>query len=353
MKILIYGANGYTGKLIVDKAIKQNLNFVISGRNESKITEIANDKKIPFFIASHKSFLQNPKLLDNFDIFLNCAGPFSKTAKPIMQACIKSKTHYLDITGEIEVFQLGKLFNSEAQSSNIIICPGVGFDVIPTDCLAAALNEKLPNADELILGFESTTKKMSPGTMSTSIESLGKGGKICKNGNVINVPLAFNSQQLDFGNGLKTMVTIPWGDVVTAGYSTGIKNISVFIPMSEEQINRLKLLSKFSWLLKTQFLQNFMKNKVKKNIKGPSFEEREKGKTFVWGQIHKGHEIFEGKITTKNGYDVTVDGSLAIIQHINNNKINGGYYTPSQLCGFDLIEKLSGSSKIKINKLNK
>ena len=353
MKILIYGANGYTGKLIIKKAILQSLNIVISGRNKKEISKLADKNNLNYFTSTPKELQKNFQLLEKFDLLLNCAGPFSKTAKPIIKACLSSKTHYLDITGEIDIFRLGKSFDNKAKDSNIIICPGVGFDVIPTDCLAAALSKKLPDADELILGFESTAKKISPGTMATSIESLGYGGKIRKNGKITSVPLAYKTKKIDFGNGIKTMVTIPWGDVATSYYSTNIENISVYIPMHEKQIKKIKMVWKLSWLLKSKFVQNFMKKKVKMKIKGPNFDERKSSKMFVWGQIIKGKEILEGKFITENGYNVTVNGSLAVINFISNNKLKGGYYTPSQLCGKELIEQLPGSTKIDINKVNK
>ena len=329
MRILIYGANGYTGKLIVEKAVKQNLNFVISGRNENKITDLAKKFNVEYFISSIEEIDQKPDSLKDFDILINCAGPFSKTVKPILNACLKSHTHYLDITGEIEVFRYCKSMHQKAQKSDIIICPGVGFDVIPTDCLAMALYEVLPNADEILLGFESTARNVSPGTMATSIEGLGNGGKIRKDGKIKKVPLAYKSAKLDFGNGSKNMVTIPWGDVATTFYSTKIPNISVYIPMKKEQIKKMKWLNLFSFLLRSKLIINKLKQRALAKTKGPSTNERVESKMYVWGRIKKENQVYEGKLITKNGYEVTADGSLEVVNYILNNEINPGYYTPS------------------------
>ncbi len=351
MKILIYGANGYTGKLIVDKAINFDYDITIAGRSVKSIYEMGKEYNLPYLSFSPIEIESNPKILKEFDIMLNCAGPFSQTAKPIIDACLKSNTHYLDITGEIDIFRLGKSYHQKAIDSNVIICPGVGFDVIPTDCLASRLNESLPNADELILGFESTAGKISPGTMATSIESLGYGGRIRKNGEILKVPLVYKSHKFDFGNGSKTMVTIPWGDVATAGYSTRIPNISVYIPMHPKQVQLLKRINWFPWLLRIKLIQNMLKKKVKKKINGPSIKERNNSTTYVWGQIIKGNKVLEAQLVTSNGYDLTVDGSLAVIDYIIQNEIKSGYFTPSQLCGNDLIEKLPKSSKIIIKEV--
>jgi len=353
MKILIYGANGYTGKLIVEKAVNSDYDITIAGRGIKSISKMGRQYNLSYLSFTLNEIKSNPKILKEFDIMLNCAGPFSQTAKPIIDACLKSHTHYLDITGEIDIFRLGKSYHQKAIDSKVVICPGVGFDVIPTDCLASRLNEFMPNADELILGFESTAGKISPGTMATSIESLGYGGRIRKNGKILKVPLVYKSQKYDFGNGEKTMVTIPWGDVATAGYSTNIPNISVYIPMHPKQVQQLKRINWFPWLLRLEIIQNFLKKKVKKKIKGPSIKERNNSKTYVWGQIIKGNKVLEGQLVTSNGYDLTVDGSLAVIDYIYKykNDIKGGYFTPSQLCGNDLIEQLPKSSKIIIKEV--
>jgi short subunit dehydrogenase-like uncharacterized protein len=351
MKIIIYGANGYTGKLIVEKAINSEFDITIAGRSEKKISTMGKEYNLSYLTFTPNELESNPQILEDFEIMLNCAGPFSQTSKPIINACLETNTHYLDITGEIDIFRLGKSYHQKAIDSKIIICPGVGFDVIPTDCLASKLNESLSNADELILGFESTAGKISPGTMATSIESLGNGGRIRKNGEVIKVPLVYKSQRFDFGNGEKTMITIPWGDVATAGYSTNIPNISVYIPMHPKQVKQLKRINWFPWLLRLEFVQNLLKKKVKKTIKGPSVNDRDNSKTYVWGQIKKGNKVLEGRIVTSNGYELTVDGSLAVIDYIHQNKNKCGYFTPSQLCGNNLIELLPKSSKIKIKEV--
>ena len=184
--------------------------------------------------------------------------------------------------------------------------------------------------------------------MLTSMESLGEGGKIRKNGIITKVPHVYKTKNIDFGNGVKMMVTIPWGDVATSGYTTGIPNISVYIPMQEKQMKQLKIINFIPWFVKMKFIQNYLKQNIIKNFKGTSDEERKDSKSFIWGEISKNGKLIEGRLETKNGYDVTADGSIEVIKYIEKNEINGGYYTPSQLCGSDLIERLPGSSKINI-----
>jgi short subunit dehydrogenase-like uncharacterized protein len=181
MDWMIYGANGYTGELIAREAKKRGANPVLAGRDATKIAKLATDLSLPSKVFSLDKPPDIAAALDGAGLLLNCAGPFSKTANPLMRACLMAKTHYLDITGEIGVLEGAHRLDADAKSADVVLCPGVGFDVTPTDCIALMLKTALPEAHELALGFEAE-QRMSPGTAKTAIEALGKSGKIRRNG---------------------------------------------------------------------------------------------------------------------------------------------------------------------------
>lgn len=185
---LIYGANGYTGELIAREAVRQGLKPTLAGRNKAKVEALAQELGLDYKAFGLDNVDAISEQLQGFKLVMHCAGPFSATSKPMMEACIKAGAHYLDITGEIAVFELAQSLNSQAEKADIVLCPGVGFDVIPTDCVAAALKEALPDATHLALGFDSRTG-FSPGTAKTSTEGMAEGGKIRKNGKITTVPL--------------------------------------------------------------------------------------------------------------------------------------------------------------------
>lgn len=164
---IIYGANGYTGELIAREAVRQGLKPTVAGRNKTKVAALAQELGLEFRVFGLDDISHISEQLKEFQLVMHCAGPFSSTSKPMMQACLKAGTHYLDITGEIPIFELAQSLNAQAEAANIVLCPGVGFDVIPTDCVAAALKEALPDATHLALGFDSKTG-LSPGTAKTS-----------------------------------------------------------------------------------------------------------------------------------------------------------------------------------------
>lgn len=344
MQWMIYGAYGYTGELIAKEAISHQQQPILAGRNSEKVTELANSLGLEARSFALESVGQVAKQLKDIDLVVHCAGPFELTAEVMMKACIASKTHYLDITGELEVFELAARFNQQALDAGVVLCPGVGFDVIPTDCVAAQLKQQMPDATHLRLGFDSRSR-MSRGTAKTSVRRIGEGGAVRINGKITNVPLAYKAEKIDFGGGEKLAMTIPWGDVSTAYYSTGIGNIEVFIPAHPKLVSRMRRMNWFRWLLRTEMMKNWLMKKIDSQPAGPKDEEREKYYTWVWGEAKNDQgDVITLRKQVLNGYTLTAQGAVTMAMHVLANPPAGGFYTPSKLYGADLVEKFSYSA---------
>lgn len=344
---MIYGANGYTGELIAREAARRGFAPVLAGRSAEKIEPLARELGL-----EHRCFaLGDPAAvrggLAGMALVLHCAGPFSATARPMMEACLDSGTHYLDITGEIAVFELAHGLDERARRAGVLLCPGVGFDVVPTDCLAARLKEALPDATRLALGFDSRGG-MSPGTARTSVEGLAQGGRIRRDGRIIAVPLAWRTRRIDFGDGEKLAMTIPWGDVSTAWHSTGIGNIEVYLPASPKLVARLRRLRWVRPLLGLPPMQAWMKKKADRAVRGPNEDQRARTPTFVWGEAgNAAGEVVTGRLKVANGYEVTVHAALGIAAQVIAMTRVAGHLTPVQLVGPEFVEQLPGSSPIR------
>lgn len=343
---LIYGANGYTGELIAREAVKRGLTPTLAGRNLKKLEPLARELGVE---AQAFSLDNIGDQLNGHALVLNCAGPFSATAEPMIKACLAAKAHYLDITGEITVFELTQTLNAQAQESGVVLCPGVGFDVIPTDCMAAALKDAMPDATHLALGFDSRSG-FSPGTAKTSVEGLAQGCKVRRNGIIDTVPLAYKVRSIDFGDGVKKAMTIPWGDVSTAYHTTGIPNIEVYLPGSPRFIKQVKRANLIRPMLGLGFVQKLIQARLAKTVIGPSEEQRASMPTYVWGEATNAKgEIKTARIRTANGYSLTITGSLAVATFLLEQSPAGGTYTPSVLMGKELVEQLPDSGQITIS----
>ena len=347
MRWMIYGANGYTGQLVVAEALKRGFNPILAGRSES-VKELADKNNLEFRVFDLSAEDEIAKNLSGVSILANCAGPFSATAQPMIRACIQSQTHYVDITGEIAVYEYGNSMHDEAKSAGIVICPGVGFDIIPTDCLAVHLKDKMPNATHLALGFAMQGSKPSKGTAKTGAEGMSLGGKIRINGKMETVPLAFKEREVDFGFGPINTITIPWGDVYTAYHSTNIPNIEVYFPRSPKAAAKLRKQEKYMKLMKFNWIKKFVLNRIDKIWKSNSAEQRALAKSFIWGEVRneKGDTI-QGRFTTVDGYDLTASGTVEVSQYLMGVHEKSGYYTPSKLMGKNLIDKMTGLSGLE------
>jgi short subunit dehydrogenase-like uncharacterized protein len=340
---LIYGANGYTGELITRFAAERGLKPILAGRSEAKVAEIAARHGFEHRVFSLDDTAKLDTALQAVDLVLHCAGPFSLTSRPMVDACIRSKKHYTDITGEIAVFEACAARDREAQDAGVMLMPGVGFDVVPSDCLARHLKDRLPTATHLSLAFYGMGR-LSHGTQATMTMNVGKGGAIRKDGQITSVPAAWKTREIDFGEITKTAVTIPWGDVATAYYSTGIPNIEVYTVVPPSNLKMLKLSRYLGWLLATGPVQSYLQKQIPAG--GPSDEERAKGRTLMWGEAHddEGNRV-EARQQGPEGYTLTAIAALNIVEKILAGNFTSGHQTPAKAYGADLILEIDGVTR--------
>lgn len=345
---MIYGANGYTGELIAREAVARGMTPILAGRSRAKIERLARELKLDFRVFGLDHPAHIAAQLKGVKAVLLTAGPFSSTSQPMVQACIQAGAHYLDITGEIDVFEQVASSDGAARQAGVVLCPGVGFDVIPTDCIAAALKQALPDAVELRLGFD-TTVSLSPGTMKTTLESTPEGRRVRRDGKLIKVPLAHEVRRIDFGRGERLAVAVPWGDVSTAFHTTGIPNVTVFIPTSRLGVIGMKLGNVFAPLLKLPVVQRALGTLVSKLVKGPDEAARAQMPAYVWGEAVNARGVRRtARVQTVNGYTLTIPGALAVTEHLLKHGAPAGFTTPSRLMGPGLVSQLPGCGQISL-----
>lgn len=348
--LLVYGANGYTGELIAREAVRRGLKPVLAGRSAPRLEPLAAELGLTARVFGLEDPAALHRGLEGVRVVLHCAGPFSATAAPMISACLAAGVHYLDITGEIDVFELAHARDAEARAAGIVLCPGVGFDVVPTDCVAATLKQVLPGATRLALGFDSRSR-LSRGTATTSIESLGGGGRIRVGGELRRIPLGSRHRRIDFGAGEKLAMAIPWGDVSTAYRTTGIPDIEVYVPVSPKALGRMRWLDRLGWLVSSAPVQALLKRGVRAGAPGPSERERERSPVFVWGEAtDAAGNVRVARLKVANGYSVTVTAALAIAAHLMRGEpVEAGFTTPAQLMGPAFVTTLPGSTSITLS----
>ncbi len=347
---LLYGANGYTGELIARFAKEYHLQPILAGRSPHLIEPLAAQLQLPFRIFDVNDEATMLAALKEVKLVMNTAGPFQFTAQQMIEACLKTGTHYLDINGDITMFEMMKRYNDAAKKADIMILPGAGFDVVPTDCLALQLKKLLPDAVKLQLAFATLGGGLSHGTATTMANKLGEGGAIRKDGKIIRQQLGKKGMWVDFttvssGSDTKKIfvMTIPWGDISTAYFTTGIPNIESFTGMSRKVFYLLKVQFLFNWLLRTNFVRNLIKKKINKRPAGPSDEQRSKAISLVWGQAtNAAGKSATVRLSGPEGYTLTAHSALIIVQKVLNGNFLTGYQTPASAYGENLVMDIPG-----------
>ncbi|WP_138422513.1 saccharopine dehydrogenase family protein [Maritimibacter alexandrii] len=340
-QILIYGAYGYTGELIAREAVKMGLTPRLGGRDATRLGPLAEDLGLEWVAFGVDDRAATRAALDGIDTLLNCAGPFRETYAALTEACLATHTHYLDITGEIDVLAGCAALDERAKAAGITIMPGTGFDVVPTDCMAAMLKERLPDANKLTLAFKGMAQA-SRGTAMSSIPHLGNPPYVRRDGDLVPRPGGVFST-LDMGEGPERVAAISWGDIVTAWHTTGIPNIEVFLVPPKDMVTLLKL---------PLFLRRFLAgagrpivNRVLARMpEGPDATARSTGRCIVYGRAEnaKGDSV-QHVMTTAEGYHLTSLTATRIAEAVSEGQTAPGFLTPARAFGSDYILGFEGS----------
>ncbi len=346
---LLYGANGYTGELIARYAQQYNLQPLLAGRRKEMIEPLAKKLNLPYRIFDMNERTALQAALKEVTAVIHAAGPFQYTAKQMVEACLQTGTHYLDINGDIAVFEMIKRYDEAAKKAGIMLMPGAGFDVVPTDCLALQLKNLLPDAVSLQLAFASLGGGISHGTAMTMAGKLGEGGAVRKNGKIIRAALGQKGMWVDFSTGSEGgikklfVMSIPWGDVSTAHFTTGIPDIETYTGIAPKTYKLLKAQLLFNWLLRTNLIRNLIKKKIGQRPAGPSDEQRAKAKSLVWGQVKNAEgKTIAARLSGPEGYTLTTHSALVIMQKVLDGNFSVGYQTPASAFGENLILEIPG-----------
>lgn len=347
-ELLIYGATGYTGKLIAAAAKAQGATPILAGRNAAKVQPLAEKLGLPWLVVDLADGPGLDRALNQVKAVLHIAGPFSATSKPMVDACLRTGRHYLDITGEIDVFEACAARNAEAKTKGVMLLPGVGFDVVPSDCLAAHVARRLPQAKRLTIGI-SGMGKASRGTAKTMVESLGTGTKVRRGGGIVSLPKAA-TRQIDYGQGPALSVGISWGDVATAWHSTAIPDIDVYFE-AVGPIKRMATAGRLTqWILSQGWMKRFLKGRIDKMPEGPTDAERAASSHVLVAEATdaRGNTV-RSRLRTPEGYTLTSKTALEIARRVCAGEVKPGFQTPSLAFGADLILDFDGCLRDDLN----
>ncbi len=341
--LMLYGANGFVGEAIARLAVQTGLLPILAGRNASRLAALASELGV-----EHRVFELGPGIdrwLADVTVVLHCAGPYIHTFEPMVEACLRTRTHYLDLTGEIPVYEGVAAHDAEALRQGVMLLPGAGFDVVPTDCLALHLKQRLPSATRLTLAFRSQGPGgLPPGTQRTMIELIPYGNRVRRNGRLEVPDRGVKTRMIDFGDGAVLATRMTWGDVFMAYYSTGIPNIEDYLVLAESTRRQMAKLDYFRPLFRIPMLRNQLKRAVRP---GPSAEARARTVTHVWGEVadDQGRRATARLHGPEAGVVWTGHAALAAARQVLSGHAPPGFQTPARAYGADFVLECEGVTR--------
>lgn len=318
-KLLIYGAAGYTGKIIAARAKELNLDFEIAARQEDKIKVLAKELNVPFHVFNVEDKKGWQKALADKFVLINAAGPFEFTAKQAMNACLRAGVHYLDISAELATYQLAETLDNEAKSAAIQLMSGAGL-FVSYDALAVHLSKLVQEPQELKVGFRHYGG-FSKGSIVSSKNIADLGILIRKNGEIIKNPNP-QSKVFSFGDQAVECIPTPLGGIVLSYKSTGIPNIEEFFSLKLPALDIADL-------------------KAENLPDGPSEEERASGRNGLSGEMTgKNGKVVKAYIDAPSGYALTPLSVVAVAGRILNNDFKIGYQSPGSAYGEEILNDI-------------
>lgn len=343
--LLIYGATGYSGQLITAAALQLGVRPVLCGRSEGKLAAMARPLRLDYRVAGLNEVQRLDAALRDIDVVLNAAGPFSETSAPIADACLRARCHYLDITGEIPVIESLVERDRPARAAGVMIMPAVGFDVVPSDCLAAHVARRLPGASSLAFGLTGLVSA-TPGSAKTLVEHVGYGVKVRRDGAITAIAPGEVTRCFDFGDGPQPAMNISWGDVASAYYTTGIPNIDVFYEATPA-LQGMLLASRYAgWMLRTAAWQAGLKAYMDLLPEGPTDEQRAASRMVIVAEARdwRGRRV-SSRLRTPEAYTFTGTTAAAVARSVLRGDLEVGFQTPGRVYGADFILTFAGVSR--------
>lgn len=323
--LMIYGATGYTGKLLAEEAVKRGMKPILAGRDAGKLAALAAGLGLAetrcFALGNQGEIVEG---LAGIGCLIHAAGPFAITGRPMIDACIAQGVHYLDITGEFLIYEYAEACSAKAEAKGIMLMPGVGWDVVPSDCIAAHTAGRVADPQVLELAL-SHFGGVSRGSMKSGAGIIATGPRARRAGKVVS-PTDQQPIRVDFGDGPRTCVPMPMGDVITAWKSARVPNIDVYFAVAED--------SAFS-----------APPSLDDVPEGPSKEERDAGRSRVIAKVTGADgRVVCSMIETSSGYSYTGEAGIEVASRVLAGDFKPGFQSPASAYGPSLATSVGGGT---------
>jgi short subunit dehydrogenase-like uncharacterized protein len=318
---MLYGASGFTGRMIAEEAIRRGHHPILAGRSAERIRPLAQALHLPWRADDLSSPAALQEALQGVDAVLLAASPFQQTAPALVQACLETGTSYADIANEIPHFRLLQQHDRAARERGIVLVPGVGFGVVATNCLARSVAEQLPDATELHCANHIAAARSSAGAAATGFEIIRGGGYVIRQGQYRRYRLGRGARPVRFADAERVASPIPLGDLAAAQMATAIPNITMYstaLPTGPAGL-ALPLIRR---LLAIPAFRQRMSRPSSKQPKEAAEQTPPHSQAWAWGRNAAGQEVTLW-LSTGDGYAFTAASSVLAMEGILDGSVVG------------------------------
>jgi short subunit dehydrogenase-like uncharacterized protein len=350
-RLLIYGSTGFTGRLIAQRAVEIGLDPVLAGRDEDRVrgqAELLGTSWRPLGLDSIEALTD---ALSDIGAVLHAAGPFVDTAPPMLEACLRSGTHYLDVSGELPVFREAFGRDQEAARAGVMLMPGAAWSVAASDCLAAHVARRLPGAKYLRLGM-TESRLYSRGTARSAFGLVSSEVVIRRNGRLTRVSTGRLERDFDYGEGERRSMALSWPDAFSAYHTTGIPNIEAYMEAGAAARFLAPLTARIGQALQLPVLAPLLRASASLLPEGPAEEARKAAKPVIVAEAEDAwRRVARARLRTADGYDFTALAAVAIAERVIRGELEPGYQTPARVYGADFVLGIGDATRVDLEPL--
>jgi short subunit dehydrogenase-like uncharacterized protein len=355
--IALYGATGYTGRLVAKELADGGTDFVLSGRNQAKLEALAEElgRNMPCVAATVDDPDSLRSMLAGCAAVIDCAGPFAYYGEPVLKAAIETSTHYLDTAGEQPYMNLiFKRYGAEAERNGVAAIPAMGFDFVPGDMLASLTAEGMGRLECLSLAYTQRHFTPTHGTALSVLEAMKGGDVEYRRGAWRPAPAGFGRGRHDFGDGWgeKRMARYPSGEQITVPRHVDTANVRTSINAStltgsDKLAPALPLIAHSLSLAARTPLLKVMSAAVRRAPEGPSPEGRRRVEFKIDCTARSATAIRRSSVTGIDVYGLTAASIAHGARIVAGRGFHGrGALAPSQ--AFDPSEFLTALDRFKV-----
>jgi short subunit dehydrogenase-like uncharacterized protein len=326
-KLLIYGAAGYTGRMVAANARNAGIEVVVAGRtkDEVKLATLADEIGAEYRLFAVDDLPAVQAALGDVGVLLNTAGPFMRTAAPLMRASIAAGVHYLDIAAELDSYQLAETLNDAATAAGVMLLPGSGGSVAMLGSLAAHAARRVTEPVGMRIAMH-VAGGFSRGSAVSASENLNTALLRRVDGQL--VPRSADVRDFDFGRGPATAFPVTLPDLITIWRDTAIPNIETYVYLTDGA---------------------FPEGNLAAMPDGPTHDQREANRYHAAVEVTgEDGSVVRSVLDTVNGYTFTTIAAAEAARRVLNGEARPGFHTPAGLFGEGFAETIADTSIVDL-----